>query len=428
MKIGIYTLTAQRDKFIDEMLAEKLREYGHDVDIRSFVNAGRESVCYEKPDMVILPMIGGQYKIDFVKKCKEWGIEVIVRRGEAGLAKEQFDKIDDNRKTIHLGNWDYGPYVDLELVWGKEFADILHEYGHIKRNKIKVCGAFAFDPYFEHMTRKFDPYHKPTVLFATGFSTADCRENYAETGLPEGSDYHSEITKIHRKARDTWLDAIEYLVDKYGDDWSFELKVRPGETAKVYKDKVPSCVKIHPEKATSSEVLKTVDMVVHSGSTLAIEAHLMDIPSFNFCNVNPDMLLSKVSPAAQTVQELEYLLWNQRGRTNIVQPIFAELQDHLYGKIDGMACKRAASYIQDHIDDMQARTVSIPNSWPAEVLYPTEDTHIEQQEGDSRWTCPCCRNVFWGEREGFVDCPFCGMKIDRTVVTARSPLAEAVSK
>ena len=47
MKIGIYTLTEQRDEYIDNLLAEKLREYGHEVDVRNYISAARESICYE---------------------------------------------------------------------------------------------------------------------------------------------------------------------------------------------------------------------------------------------------------------------------------------------------------------------------------------------------------------------------------------------
>ena len=122
MKIGIYTLTGQRDKFIDEMLADELRSLGHEVFVRDYIYGARESITYEKPDVIVHPMVGGEYKIDVVKLCKKWGIEVIVRRGEACMGRAEFDELDDNRKTLILGNWDYSPYVDLELVWGEEFA------------------------------------------------------------------------------------------------------------------------------------------------------------------------------------------------------------------------------------------------------------------------------------------------------------------
>lgn len=415
MKIAIYTLTNQRDKYIDGMLAEYLRQYGHEVVIRNYIYGARESICYEKPDAIIHPMVGGEYKIDTVKKCREWGIQVIVRRGEAGMGREQFAALDDNRKKIILGNWDYSPYVDLELTWGQEFTDIIAEQGHMPAGKLKACGAFAFDPYFRPDCRR-DANHGKTILFATGFSTADSMPGYCETGLPEDSDYHEELHKIHSAARETWLDAIEVLAKWFSDNWCFELKVRPGETVKVYTDKVPSCVKVHPEGSPSSEVLKNVDILVHSGSTLAIEAHLLGIPSFNFCNVNPDPLLSKISPMLSNYRELE---WNLArvpiNHSNINEGVLNELQEHLYGKIDGRACERAAKFIHEHIKDKEIVT-NIPNAWPKDPKYLVDGVHLTQQEGDVRWTCPCCREIYYGPVVGIFNCPYCSMKIERTQV------------
>ena len=423
MKIAIYTLTPQRDKYIDGLLADELRALGHEVVVRAYIYAARESICYEKPDAIIHPMVGGEYKMDTIEKCREWGIQVIVRRGEAGQGLEQFGKLDDNRKTLMLGNWDYSPHVDLELVWGEEFRNILIDHGKIPASKVKACGAFAFDPYFAPDSKRFKKTGKKVILFATGFSTADSDEGYCETGLPEGSDYHNELHKIHKNARLVWVDAIAQLVKDHSDIYDFELKVRPGETSNVYNDLVPECVKIHPEGSPSSEVLKSVDVLVHSGSTLAIEAHLLDIPSFNFFNINPDPLLSKVSPMMELYTELEYSLRRavRSGHTNIIEPIYQELQEHLYGKIDGMACKRAAGFVHEHLKGKVINNTS-PWKWPADPKYfvKSDGLHLEKQGGDTQWQCPCCRNIFYGENIGTHNCPYCNMKIARTKIEANA--------
>ena len=423
MKIAIYTLTQQRDKYIDKLLAEKLRAFGYEVIIRDYIYGARESITYEKPDAVVVPMVGGEYKIDFVKKCKQWGVEVIVRRGEAGMGREQFNALDNNRKTILLGNWDYGDYVDLELTWGQEFTDIIAEQGHMPAEKMRACGAFAFDPYFAPAGYRERATDKKVVLFATGFSTADSQPDYCEAGLPEGSDYHGELHKIHSEARAAWLYAIARLVRHHSDEYDFELKVRPGESVKVYTDKVPACVKIHPEGSPSSEVLKSVDVLVHSGSTLAIEAHLFGVPSFNFCNVNPDPLLASVSPMLESYKELE---WNLSrtvvGQSNINESIYNKLQEHLYGRIDGRACERAAHFIHNHLTGKVLKNTS-PDSWPKEALYLTDGINLECQPGDFRWSCPCCRNIFWGVDIGTYNCPYCNMKIERSRITSKNNLS-----
>jgi surface carbohydrate biosynthesis protein len=413
MKIAILTLCGQRDKCIDDMLADELRKHGHAVTVRNYINAGMETVCYEKPDVVIVPMPGGQYKYDFIKQCKEWGIEVVVRRGEAGMGRAEFANLSPDRKTIIVGHWDYSPYVDLELVWGQEFADILFENGNMPAYKIKACGAFAFDPYIKSGVIRNS--ERKTILFATGFSTADCRSEYCECGLPEESAYHEQIYDLHCEARQAWIEAITVLFIKHGDEWNIELKVRPGELITEYRDRIPSGVKIHEPSKPSLEALQNVDILVHSGSTMAIEAHLMGMPSFNYCNVNPDPLLAAVSPRPVDYEALELSLEEADiYESNIIEWAFDELIEHLYGKIDGDACFRAATFIQDRIEKINIVT-EIPNSWPKDPKYLKEGVHTEQCAGTIGWLCPCCRNQYYVDNGvGIANCPYCSMPIEIT--------------
>ena len=423
MKIAILTLTRQRDKFIDNMLADELREYGHEVVVRNYIQAGRETILYDKPDCVIHPMPGGQYKYDFIKQCKDWGIKVIVRRGEAGMGWRQFKSIDDDGRRLMLGNWDYSPYVDLELTWGQEFTDIIAEEGHMPAEKLKACGAFAFDPYFQKQPpRKQKP---KTILFATGFSTADCRSEYCECGLPEESDYHERIYKIHRAARDRWIDSICELVKWYKDDWRFELKVRPGEMAEEYRARLPIEVKIHPVGAASSEVLQGVDVLIHSGSTMAIEAYLLKIACFNYCNVNPDPLLAEVSPILNDHKSLEWSISQViPGMTTINEGPYEEIKSHLYGKVDGKACLRAAMFIDEYLGMSEALT-DIPNVWPKTTAYHEDKVNVKlsKTKGFVSWLCPCCRETYYVKKNvDSAKCPYCSMGIAKSEGPAKAVL------
>jgi len=406
-------------------LAECLRKLGHEVNVRSYIYAGREAVCYEKPEVVIHPMVGGQYKLDFVKKCKEWGCEVIVRRGEAGVVSNIFEDMSSDRQRLILGNWNYGPYVDLELVWGWEFARLLACKGWMPIDKLKACGAFAFDPYFAPGFER-DRNHQRAILFATGFSTCDCRSDYCECGLPEESGYHEEIYALHRAARDKWIASIKKLHQRYGSSWLFELKVRPGEMEEEYVTEFGDIVKIHPQMSSSSEVLKKVDLIIHSGSTMAIEAHLLGIPSFNYINVNPDPFIAGVSRNVETYDELEKLVGQtDTDRSNINYAILRQIEEWLYGhKIDGKACERAANFIDTHLKGRKIET-NIPNTWPKTTEYLEEDVHLEKQKGDGRWICPCCRNVYYAAPNGITRCPFCSMQIQ---MTSKAPVGQGVLK
>jgi len=416
MKIRILTLTGQRDKHIDNILKEELKKRGHDTEVRSYIYAGRETITYEKPEVVIHPMPGGEYKMDFIKKCKEWGCTVITRRGEAGMDRTNFNNLDTTRQQLILGGWDYQKYVDLELVWGHEFKNVLIERGKIEEDKIKACGAFAFDPYFKPgYARNMLPGKKKTILFATGFSTADCKSDHCELGVPEGDPYHKEIYDMHRRGRDIWIKTINKMAARFDSDWQFEVKVRPGEMTTEYHKKLDSRVGIHKQESSPAEVLRDTDVLVHSGSTMAIEAHLLNIPSFNYHNMNPDPLLASVSPNIDGYEDLEFHIHrSNRYCSNIREDVYAQLQQKLYGKIDGQACCRAADYIQELIQD-EEHELNIPNTWPKEVLYPTDGIRIQPVEGDVTWTCPSCRNGYFTGPVKLSKCPWCGMVIERTV-------------
>lgn len=425
MKILIMTLAGQRDKIVDNQIAEHLRAfYNHEVHVHNYAMAGFQSVPYLKPDVVISPFPGGEFKNEFVRQCKEWGIEVIVRRGEAGMGRDQFEDLDEERKGIILGNWDYGPYVDLELVWGWEFASILTKYGHAKLGKVVACGAFAFDAYFVKDI-KIHPERKKTILFATGFSCADTREQQSDCGLPVGSEYHKKLYDQHTEAREKWIEAIKELARNFGNEWDFKLKVRPGEQVAEYVKQLGSIVQILKTSVPSIEALRETDILVHSGSTMAIEAHLLAIPSINYCNVNPDPLLSKVSPATDMYEELEFMLSRAMpGQTNIHQLVLDELIDHLYGPIDGKACERAAIAIQHHITprlldgavgwSREEIKTNIPDEWPNVARFLTNDVRITEQEGDIRWLCPVCKKACYAADEiQYIKCPVCGVSIKK---------------
>lgn len=411
MKILISTLCGQRDYVIDEQIARYLRGYGHEVFVHSFVKASFQSVPYLKPDVVVSPFPGGEFKHGFVKKCKKWGCQVIVRRGEAGASKEIFGAMDKERQSIILGNWDYSPYVDLELTWGREFADILAERGRMPAEKLKACGAFTFDAYFLPETRR-DELHKKTILFATGFSCADYTPELSECGLPEDSPYHKVLYDMERKSRDLWIEAINELGKWFGEEWRIILKVRPGEQTVEYDERLSKCIDIYQAKVSSLEALKETDILVHSGSTMAIEAHLLNIPSFNFHNVNPDGLLASVSPRLESYKELEWNLARANiYQSNINETLYAELQEHLYGKIDGQACKRAANIIHEHVKDKKIKT-KIPDIWPAEPDFLEDGIHIKKQKGDFRWICVVCKQTYYVETDvDFAKCPYCGVNI-----------------
>jgi hypothetical protein len=159
---------------------------------------------------------------------------------------------------------------------------------------------------------------------------------------------------------------------------------------------------------------------------MAIEAHLLGIPSFNYCNVNPDPFVAGVSRNVETHDELVRLITRTDiDRTNINHAMLTQLEERLYGHvIDGKACARAADYIDAHLTGRKIET-TIPNTWPKTTEYLEEGVHLEKQDGDARWVCVCCRNVYFAAPNGITKCPFCSMQIE---MTSKQPQTQGVAK
>lgn len=418
----IFSLSTQRDKVVDERIAKFLRTYGHDVERHGYVHNARLSVPYMKPDFVVVPMIGGLFKLDFVKKCKSWGIEVIVRRGEAGVSREQFQKLRKERRKIIIGNWDYDSYVDLELVWGGEFLNLLAEHGTIARHKLRACGGFAFDAYFDPDVKR-KAHGKRAVLFATGFSCGEADKPSPECGLPKDHPFQIELHRKNRLGRDVWINAIKEVHRKFGDSWDYALKVRPGELTQEYRDKLGDIVTILDQGCSATDALQQVDLLIHTGSTMAIEAHLLGIPSFNFFNMNPDTKLAGVGPRLESSDELIISMGEvDLSQSNILKMgPYDEVVKRLYDQIDGKACERAAEEINSyflHRGISGITTPHIPDTWPLVPDYLKPPSTLEEQKkSDVRWLCPACPGRFFAPKGiTATECPFCGMTIEFEIV------------
>lgn len=416
-KIAILTLTDQRDSAVDTRIAEALTQLGHETIVRSFATAGCDCVCYEKPDVVIVPMVGSQQKLDFVKRCHEWGIAVVVRRGEAGAAREVLARMDRERRRVIIGNYDYASYVDLELTWGPEFSDILAENQRMRKDKIVACGPFTLDACF-HRIRPVRPPGRKTLLFATAWSGADDDPRYTECGLPADSPLQTQMYKQHRKGRDAWLHAIRTLYLTKNHRYDLLLKVRPGESTAEYIRIVGQFVRILPYDFPSAEAILMSDCVIHAGSTMAVEAHLLGVPSINFTNCNPDPRLADVTIQCGDVGQLtEALARMNWGRSNIKPEAVTWLQDHLYGWLDGRACQRAADAVDKLLTARNRRKgknalarPTAPDQWPHVPTYDIAGVSAKPVQGWLRLSCMSCHGVFSADPKATVlFCPYCAL-------------------
>lgn len=416
-KIAILTLTEQRDKAVDTRLAEALTALGHETMIRSFATAGCDCVCFEKPDAVIVPMVGSVQKLDFVKRCREWGIAVIVRRGEAGAAREVLAGMDAERRKVIVGDYDYAPFVDLELTWGPEFSDILAEAKRMPRGKIVPCGPFTLDACFNRPKVHRAPGRR-TLLFATAWSGADDDPAYTECGVAADSPLQRQMYDRHRKGRDEWLRIIKYVYMTKSHKYDLLLKVRPGESTAEYIRTVGRYAKVLPYEFPSADAILMSDCVIHAGSTMAVEAHLLGVPTINYTNCNPDPQVAEVtiqcSDAGELTAALSHMKW---GQSNIDPEKLAWLQEHLYGELDGQACRRAAQAVDKLIKARvrprgknAAPRPNIPGKWPHIATYENPGVSATPVSGWIRLACMSCHGMFRADPEAMrVFCPYCGL-------------------
>jgi len=420
VRIAIFTLSQQRDSAVDKRLAEALNTLGHETLVRAYATAARWCACYEKPDVVIVPMVGSDHKLDFVRRCHDWGMIVVVRRGEAGAAREVLAAMDPERQKVIVGNYDYAPYVDLELAWGPEFSNVLAERRRMPRYKIVPCGPFTLDACFNRpkVHRTSD---KKTLLLATGWSAADDDPNYSECGADPNSPLHRSLYRQHRQGRDAWLHMIRHLHLTKSHKYALLLKVRPGESPAEYIREVGQCVTVLPYRCPSADAILMSDCVIHTGSTMAVEAHLLGVPSINYCNANPDPKLAELTiqcgDVGELAQALSRMAW---GRSNIHPEKLAWLAEHLYGRIDGQACQRAAQAVDKLIKTRFKGKAKpkpvIPDQWPRDVIYRAAGVSAEPVAGWWRLNCMSCHGVFHVDPKATVIfCPYCALTMRKVI-------------
>lgn len=440
MKILVLTQTETRDKIFDGLLAVMLNRIGHNAGVIGYVGDGRKAVVRTKPDVIVMPEARCDYAVDFAEEATKMGITVVVRRSEPGFSRQE--QWDESLRKIALSPLRYGHCVDLELVWCEEFAEILDEEGYLPREKIKVIGAPFASLYInwpkEYFKSRegFDKIHgldpeKKTVCWATAWAMADRDADYSIPEAPAGHTCHKKWYDICVEGRKRWIETILFLYEEYKDEWNFIIKQHPSETTIEYHRQlgVPldrSLMAMTEERIakktdikvilgeTAANVLKNCELLIHAGSTMAVEAHLAGVPAIQFCEVNdPGCLISKISPYCDVLPP-DLFSTIELGQSNAAPEAILNIEKSLYGSLDGKAHRRAALAISK----LKPKKTSIPNLWPESsknyetagisksLSWSMDRFHISQ--------CPGCKNLCYPEGwRSLFKCPNCGLMITK---------------
>lgn len=403
-RILLFVVKKQRDLFIDLMLCYWLETLGYEVIMRSLDDVPENSVLELLPNAIIWGARTTLYQMHLSRLAADRNIISIVRREES-LSFQHFDTYNQTLKSWIFGHWDYSPLTDLELVSSEEYSEIIGTYGHMPRESCKSIGGMSMDPYFipnleqgfpgkeEFCQRLGLSSSKKIMLFASRWCYADRDPG---TAIPEAISQPGQradsvpgvknILNVDRAGRKLWLEGITQLFKKRGDDWNFILKVHPGEKSDTYINYFQENNMHIPVilEGYMVELFKYVDLLIHAGSTTAIEAHLKNIPSISFCNDDPEIHpLVKLSPVATGIEKLNSLISDiELGHSNANTDIIMQLENEFYGKIDGKACRKASKFIDQLLKHVDTCPFRYPNDRYKPGAIKTHNTYGQSASED----------------------------------------------
>jgi hypothetical protein len=353
-KFVILSASPQRDKLLDELMAEELRLRGHEAHVYPCLRAGRKACLDIQPDVVVVPPIRNPYSRDFVETLKYQGCGVVSRHTEASCDWPDYKKMGNREKISINGQYPYE--IDSELVWGPDEADILNR----RRASFPAIsvGSFSADKYLSKELKKkvgttpaFRKHYgfekKKTLLISCAWGFAD-----------SAPDLHiAETTKARKdnEGRTRHIEMIKKLRELVKDEWDILITLHPGVMPEQYAQAFPD-IPIDTTRA-SIELMTHCDAMIHSGSTMGIGAHLLKMPAFQYQDVNSKLTagwfckegtaLSRVSPGFQTAEELADAVLNcTLKKSNANEDAIKELVEGRYGKMDGKAYLRAVDVIE----------------------------------------------------------------------------------
>nr|WP_321513241.1 hypothetical protein [uncultured Pseudodesulfovibrio sp.] len=393
-RILLFVVYKQRDLFIDLLLMHHLEALGHEVFLRPLNITSCNSLLELRPDLVIWGARTTRIQRSLSRFAADRGILQVVRREEGLIYGPTWKDRTPEIKSLTLGTEDYSPYVDLEIGYNGDFRRTISSEGYMPLQRLISVGAMSFDIYHHPCLKALLPnkndvferlgldQKKKLLIMASSWSYADRDLDNAipEAGTAKGELLsHSRETVINaRKGRDAWFDFMSRFCAEHEDEWNVLLKVHPGERIDAYDRFIEE--NALPVKTLCDgymiETLRHCDMLMHTGSTTAVEAHLIGIPSFAYW-VPSDFKhpLYDVATIVNSYEEFQHFFEvTPLGQSTMTPEDLTFLQDTFWGSIDGYACQRAANAI----DSLLATSTNTPYRFPTDTWKRHED--LEQDE------------------------------------------------
>jgi hypothetical protein len=413
-KILILTASPVRDKHIDNLIATKLRALGHEVEVSPCQRGGRERVLDFKPNIVLVPPIRNPNSRDFANDLKRFGCAVVVRHTEPSCSWQDWKKMSDQQKMEILGAFTYA--ADIELVWSNDEADILNR--RKCSHKSVGVGAIGLDIYFDETLKKTFPtkgefckkYHfdaeKPTLLITSPWGFADSAPDLNIDDM-SAANLEQEGFKAH-------VAMTREVVAALKDKWNILLSIHHGVDPRPYMELAQELKVPLDNTSPMLDMLPSCSAIIHAGSTAALSAHLLNVPAFQFGDVNAkgvgnwwgigESAISRVSPRFEKAAHLIAAI--QPGGSNAKLETIKELEEGRYGTIDGKATERAVKYITQLGGKFRY-------CWPrGSQDYRQLTVQRDLVDFVQRATCGVCHESFWTFKEEYVQMMAKTMNVD----------------
>lgn len=431
-KVLILTSSPQRDAEIDAALKKRLEKLGNEVVIHFIPVGAREFTLKFEPNIVVMPPIRNVFGYEYAETMIRWGAAVVLRHVEPGADSEDIKTMKSTWQQTLLYRRPKG--VSLELLWGEPEADYLRNMWEVEHPVVSV-GAFVADSYKGEGASKFvnrqkfcEQYgldiNKKTILLSSPWGLMEVDSDLMAQSM--------HIVSEDENARSNWIEMAKEVKRELGKEYNILATLHPGiSDISIYRTELGSIGMPIDNRSMAIKLLSNCDYLVHAGSTMAVEMHWLNKPSFQFGDVNALEILdgnwwqrknapiSRVSPFFASTEELVKAIMGCSNKSNANTNTIAELENGRYGNMDGNATKRAAELINKLSGEFKIK-------WPLSSKAPQSlSAFRELGLFYSKVKCSACNELFYKATPNFFtaiqrvakekvvpprqfDCPNCG--------------------
>lgn len=309
-----------------------------------------------KPNLIVFPQVIAEK--DKAILAKKIGSKICVIRSE-GIVTD--NSIKDLFKFD--GGVDIDEFVDLYIVWGPKFKELIMKHINISEKKIKVCGNPRFDIYrkpLSDLTNLFDietiglKKRKKLILFASNFVYLDKDYQMAI------KNYGEEIDNIIKERKELFQTINQNFKKFFSLHKEIQLliKLHPLELGDKYNSLVELENVFLIKDLDISLLLNYIDVLIHTNSTVNLEAAMVDKPILTFLNdnINPKHLFENVRhlPKITNYEQLENQIFKYLNQPFEIkyQKVQTDYIFEWFYKIDGNATIRCVQEIDNFINSL----------------------------------------------------------------------------